>query len=99
MSRSTSSEASGRDNGTVPASELAADAINLDEARAAKLGQKIDVAVALLRPYPESLTATGEQLSVRVVSKLSDELTLGRRTLNEVFHSSSPRALEIGRID
>jgi CRP-like cAMP-binding protein len=77
-------------------SELAADAVNLDDARAAKLGQKIDLAAALLRPNPESVTATGEQLSVPVLSKLSDELTLGRRTVNEIFHSSSPRALESG---
>jgi hypothetical protein len=96
MSRSTFSEASGRDNGTVPPSEFAADAVNLDDARAAKLGQKIDLAAALLQANPDSLTATGEQFSVRVVPKLSDELTLGRRTLNEVFHSSAPRALESG---
>jgi CRP/FNR family transcriptional regulator, anaerobic regulatory protein len=95
-SRSTSSETSGCGNGTVPPSEIAADAVNLDEARAAKLGEKTDLAAALLQSSPESLAATGEQLSVPVVSKLSDELTLGRRTVNEVFHSSSPRALESG---
>jgi len=96
MSRSTSSEASGRDNGTVPASELAGDPVNLDEVRVAKLGPKIDRAPALLQSNPVLLTATGEQLSVPVVSKLSDELTLGRRTVNEVFHSSSSRPLESG---
>jgi len=95
-SRSTSSETSGRGNGTMSLSELAADAVNLDEARVAKLGQKIDLAAASVQPNPESLIATGEQLRVRVVSKLSDELTIGRRTLNEVFHRSSPRALESG---
>src|SRR5262249_47178591 len=83
-SRSTSSETSDRGNGTVSPSEVAADAVNLDEARAAKLGQKFDLAAALLQPSPDSLTATGEQFSVRVVSKLSDEFRLGRRTLNEV---------------
>jgi len=96
MSRSTSSEASGRDNGTVPASELAGDAVNLDEVRVAKLGRKIDRTPTLLQSNPVSLTATGKQLGVPVVSKLSDELTLGRRTVNEVFHSSSSRALERG---
>ena len=95
-SRSTSSETSDRGNGTVLPFELAADAVNLDQVRAAKLGEKIDLAATLLQQDPASLTATGEQLSVRVVSKLSDELTLGRRTLNEVFHSSSPRAFESG---
>ena len=75
---------------------VAADAVNPDKARAAKLGQKIDLAAALLQPNPESLTATGEQLSVPVVPKLSDELTLGRRAVKEIFYSSSPRALESG---
>src|SRR5215469_1518005 len=60
---STSSETSDRGNGTVSPSELAADAVNLDEARAAKLGQKIDLAAALLQPNADSLTATGEQFS------------------------------------
>ena len=96
MSRSTSSEALGRDNGTVPVSELAGDAVNLDKVRVAKLGRKIDRTPALLQSNPVLLTATGEQLSVPVVSKLSDELTLGRRTVNEVFHSSSSRPLERG---
>jgi CRP-like cAMP-binding protein len=95
-SRSTSFETSGRGDGTVAPFELAADAVNLDESRAAKLGQKIDLAAALLQPTPESLTATGKQLSVPVVTKLSDELTLGQRTVNEVFHNSSPRALQSG---
>ena len=48
---------------SLPPSELAADAVNLDEAPAAKLGQKIDPAAALLQPNPDSLTATGEQFS------------------------------------
>lgn len=95
-SGSTPCETSGRGNGTVQPPELSADAVNLDKARAPKLGQNIDLAAALLQSNLESLTATGEQLSVSVVSKLSDELTLGRRTVNEIFHSSSPRALESG---
>jgi CRP-like cAMP-binding protein len=95
-SRITSSETSGPGNGTVPPPELGTDVVNLDKALTPKLGQKIDLAAVLLQPHPESLTATGEQLSVPIVSKLSDELTLGRRTVSEIFRSSSPRALESG---
>jgi CRP-like cAMP-binding protein len=95
-SRSTSFETSGRGDGTVAPFELAADAVSLDEARAAKLGQKIDLAAALLQLTPESLTATDKQFSVPVVTKLSDELKLGQRTVNEVFHNSSPRVFESG---
>jgi CRP/FNR family transcriptional regulator, anaerobic regulatory protein len=95
MSRSTSFETSGRGDGTA-AFEPAGDAVNLDEAGAAKLGQKIDLVAALLQLTPKSLTATGKQLSVPVVTKLSDELTLGQRTVNEVFHNSSPRVFESG---
>jgi hypothetical protein len=41
---------------------------NLDDARAAKLGQKRGLAAALLRPAPETLNVTGEQVAIDIIT-------------------------------
>jgi hypothetical protein len=72
---------------------------NLNEARAAKLEQKTNLAAALLQPAPETLNSTGEQIAVDIISKTeANEFVRThptvRLTLNEFC--PNPRDLDSG---
>jgi hypothetical protein len=69
----------------------------LDEPRAAALVEEIDLAEALLLPNPEVLDATGEQLSIPVVSKTSAlEFFRAHPTIRMTLKMLAPNKGELG---
>jgi hypothetical protein len=70
---------------------------SLDPDRATKLDQEVDLAEALLQPNPEALSATGQQLSIPVVSKLSPlEFFRTQPTMRLTLKMLTPNKGELG---